>query len=343
LIPSQLSKLSEEELLDLEQDILLQRSEDMPLTSQKIIDLYEMLFRKVRKNRASEYQFILGEIKRKLIFNLVQYGTYLKTELSQDDNLAKQTLKKALTYDHDIPQAYYRLGFLSYKEEKYTEAISYFENALSPSTSDFKLTNQQRYHAQLYLVNSALYIVQNTQGILEKQGEVAPIPTAELSPLYEKIITNNNYLTEHAFTITNANGSRQCSLSDVENTLDYETNNFILYFSDQLITVLHRGKEIQLSVNQGEILRYLLLFSSKDSPVTKHDFFVLFGNSDNNGEIPDNTYVKNISRLRSKLASIITGTTLIENTRVQKNIAYYYTESIPFTIIHRSDRAFILS
>jgi tetratricopeptide (TPR) repeat protein len=341
--PPRLSQLSEEELLDLEQDLLLQRSEDMPFTSQKLIDLYEVLFRKVRKNRDSEYQSTLDVIKRNLLFILVQYGTYLKTELSQDDNLAKQTLKKALTYDHDIPQAYYRLGFLSYKEEKFTEAISFFENALSPSTSNFKLTDQQRYHAQLFLVNSALYIVQNTQSILEEQGEISPIPTAQLSPLYEKIMTNNNYLTGNAFTITNANGSRQCSSSDVEEIIDYESNRLILYFSDQQISVFYKDEEIQLSVNKGEMLRHLLLYSSKSTPVTKHEFFDLFGNSNNNGEIPDNTYVKNISRLRSKLESLITGLTLIENTRVQDNIAYYYTEAIPFTIIHRSDRAFILS
>ncbi|OZM56948.1 hypothetical protein CIB95_09260 [Lottiidibacillus patelloidae] len=338
-----LSKLSEEELLDLEQELLSQRSEDMPMTGQKLVELYEVLYRKVRKNRDSEYQYILEEIKRKLLLNLVQYGTYLKTEMSQDDTLAKQTLKKALSYDRDIPQANYRLGFLSYKEANYTDAISYFENALSSSTSTFKLTEQQRYHAQLYLVNSALYIVQNTQSILEEQGEISPIPTAELSPLYEKIMKNNNYLSENAFTATSATGSRQCSPADVEEIIDYESNRLILYFSDQQISVSYRGKETSLSVNQGELLRYLLLFSSKDTPVTKHAFFDLFSNSNNNDEIPNNTYTQNITRLRSKLASLITGTTLIENSRVQKNIAYYYTELHPYTVIYRSDRSFILS
>src|SRR5688572_23876156 len=56
----------------------------------------------------------------------------------------------------------YRLGFLSYKHQKYSKAIQYFQTALENQKysqhKQYQLNSQQEVNAHLYLTNSALHI-----------------------------------------------------------------------------------------------------------------------------------------------------------------------------------------
>src|SRR5690606_18566210 len=118
--------------------------------------VYEELYRRISRDKDSEYAPSLEQIKRTLIFHLVQYGTYLKTVYQKDDKIAEKALNKATRYEQKLSIVHYRLGFLHYKEKKYTKSLECFQNALrfqQKSSEKYKLNEQQLYNCHLYLAN----------------------------------------------------------------------------------------------------------------------------------------------------------------------------------------------
>ncbi|OLO25217.1 hypothetical protein BTR23_25195, partial [Alkalihalophilus pseudofirmus] len=92
----------------------------------------------------------------------------------------------------------------------------------------------------------------------------------------------------------------------------------------------------------AELLRYFLINSSNEQPVTKHHVYDLFSRSDDNGEIPTNTFTQNVIRLRAKLTQVNIDFPVIENKIGVNETAYFYNHFFPFLIMHRSDESFVL-
>ena len=346
-----LRNMTIDELLDLEQELLTDSDlANEPIgRNHQIISVYEELYRKISKDKEGEYADLEPMIKKHLVSFLVRHGSYLKTEYKKDDRAAESTLKKALTYDRQIPIAHYRLGFLAYKQKNYLQALLHFKNAHSYNRNgdnkQFLLTNQQNYHAQIYIANSSLHIAKAAQEIaarLEEETDVLTVPSQNLSPLYELIAKNEKLIEQNAYKIITEEGEKLCSKEHAEDLLDSEKHKIILYFSDRENMLLFSGKSKPLTTKQAELLRYFFLYTSNQHPATKHHVYDLYEGTNDNGEMPTNTYTQWIARLKEKLTQCHIPATIINNTRYRNQTAYFFEKNWPFLIIHRSDDTFIL-
>src|SRR5690606_28947720 len=128
-------------------DLLSQRESGNNEMLYRIISVEESLIRAIRRVPDEGNEHLLNEVTQQLVDHLVKYGTYLKTEYRKDNKAAAGNLRKALRYDRTIPLAHYRLGFLAYRDKKYTTAIRYFDQASECHTTNpqhrYALTEQQ--------------------------------------------------------------------------------------------------------------------------------------------------------------------------------------------------------
>jgi tetratricopeptide (TPR) repeat protein len=328
-----------EELEEIEEELNEQeRKHGYPNYSMKI-DLYREMYRKLSQfvsQNNEDYQSLLDYVKRKLIYSLIHYGTYLKTEYQKDDYLARSCLEEALLYDKRNPLASYRLGFLSYKYNEYANAIKYFQNAIDHDQYQkqhlYQLNEQQHLNAHLYLTNCALHIAKETY---EKMNQMAlvktyEIPKQELSPLFSSLIENEKYLLQNAFFKIGKDVTDTCSKAECEKLISSPPpETLLLYFSDRTIIAVFEDEEVTLTQDQGYMLGYFLLKSSEEQPSTRHDFSVV-------DTIRPNTYIQSVNRLRNRM--INRGfPPLIQRTRYQEETAYYYDGSYPFYIMYRVD------
>lgn len=336
-----------EELLDLEEELKESKSEEDGTIS-RLISVYETLYRKISSNENHEYGASLNKIKVQLIHCLVQYGTYLKTVSQKDDDAAERNLRKATRYEKNLPIAYYRLGFLQYKKENYSNALQYFQAAIHSqktcTDTKYLLSSQQLYNCHLYLANCGLFIAkeaQETLSTLKLEANVEEIPKYITSPYYQLISDNEDYLERHSYQMTTLDGARYGTKDHCEDILE-KKDTLILDLTGRQNLIVFNKKETSLSKNQTEMLRYFLLKSNRQKPLTKNDFYDLFAGANHSGEIPTNTYIQNVTRLRGKLTSIGLSPSVIENMSGVGETAYYYNQLYPFVIMNRSDESFIL-
>jgi tetratricopeptide (TPR) repeat protein len=328
-----------EELEEIEEELDEQEKEHGYQNYSMKIEVYKEMYRKLSQlvcDNNEDVQSSLDYVKRKLIYCLIHYGSYLKTEYQKDDYLATRCLEEALIYDKTNPLAAYRLGSLAYKFNEYTKAIQYFQNALENDQYHkqhlYQLNDQQQLNAHLYLTNCALHIAKETYEKMnrlpfaKKQG----IPTQELSPLFGSLYDNEQYLLRHSFYKKNNVGTTTCSKAECEKLISSPPpETLLVYFSDRTIIAVFEEEEVSLTQDQAYMLSYFLLNSSEESPATRHDFSVV-------DTILPNTYIQSVNRLRNKLVN--RGfPILIQKTRFQDEAAYYYDECYPFYIMFRVD------
>lgn len=326
-----------EELLDLQQELHLAKDEEQAGSLHQLISVNEEIIHYLKRNKGSDYVSSLPDMIRKQISYLIRYGTYLKTENQKNDHVAESSLIKVLKYDKNNPIAHYRLGFLRYKKNQFDLAIVHFESAISNQNDyenkAFRLNAQQLYHAHLYLSNAALHIAEKAQRQVEKIkdngfGELQAHP---LSPLYRIIQTNEERIKSGEFIVKSLEGERYCTKEEAETLID-DTLDKIIVFSDRTNRVAFNGTDIELlSIDNFEMLRYILLFTSKEKPAKKEDFSRVFSSM----EVKKNTFIRKVSRLRSRLAELRELPEIIHT--VEGEAAYYFNQQIPILIIHRSD------
>ncbi|MEH7085972.1 hypothetical protein V7139_24995 [Neobacillus drentensis] len=327
-----------EELEDLEEELTSQEEEQGAPNFLLRINLYKEMVRcldQLVRRKRDEYQSSLEYVKRKLIFHLIEYGSYLKMVDQKDDHLAIKCLKDALKYDPKNPIAAYRLGFLSFKYKRYSEALTYFEDSLENHKYDpngqYQLNSQQLVNAHLYLTTSALHIANQSYKRMNQLPSTGTVefPNNEFSPLIKNILDNEQFLQRHAFYKVNHNGRRTCSKMDCETMFSSSPpDTIVLFFNDRTINIAFEGAEAELSPDQGYLLRHFLLKSSEDHPTTRKAF--------SNVEIRPNTYTQNVTRLKNKLTQ--KGfPPIIENTRYRNETAYYFNQAYPFYVMYRVD------
>lgn len=334
-----LMELSVDELIDKQAELHEAKNEGIENVLRELTAVEEALYQKIKRDRNSEYADSLDMIKDSLIFNLINYGSYLKTEYRKDDHTAKETLKKALKFDCENPVAHYRLGFLAYKNRDYSNATIHFQNALKnkDASGDFSLTAQQIYNATLYLTNSGLHIAKQAQESLEEiEGEFKEnAVNLELSPLYEMIAHTDRYFRNNAFTVRTETEEKRCSIDECEEIIDSRDHEqVILYFSDYEVFVYYQTEFTTLKIPQAELFRELMLRSNEEYPLTRRDLFGYVG------EILANSFTKRIERLRKDLAKCNIPDTIII-TRPKKGdrieTAYSYNHSFSYKLIQRTD------
>lgn len=340
-----LKNLSIDELMDRLDELNEARTGGEDYHLHQIIAIEEMLIRKFSKEEDGKYG--VEKTKRDLIVHLVKYGTYLKTEYKQDDNSAKLTLKKALQYDREIPQAHYRLGFLAYKEEDYSASLRYFQNALRFHNENpkhaFGLSKQQQYNANLYLSNCALYIAAAAQK--ESEGLAEDIDVQEkqihnlaLSPLYDLIAENDLYLMKHAYTLRTPQDTRTCSREDYEQLAEAYPDHVLLDLAGVEHSIGYRGLSVKMPVGLAEALLILMKDANMGNPAGKDKMESVLQSKA--GELDTNTYSQTIRRIREKLKAIgLPSDVIVTVPKTEKrDTAYYYDASfLPFMIIQRTD------
>jgi hypothetical protein len=338
-----------EELLDMEEELKAEIDTEEKPYYYKLIEVYEHLYRAIGKDPHSEYQSSLDSIKAKLISYLVKYGTHLKTVEQKDDYAAERSLKKAIRYEKKLPIAHYRLGFLSYKKRNFTQALACFQGALSfqkqECDADYKLNHQQMHNAHLYLANCCLFIAKQTHEELENlhlDVDLDKTPGYEVSPLYQMISNNEQYLANHEYLLITSGKEEYCNKEDIENLQD-ENETLVLNYTGREYLLIFNGREKRLSKSHAEMLRYFLINSREDTPLTRHHFFDVFSVSGENGEVPRNTYIQNVRRIRHKLSEAGIPEEVLINKSDKNETAYYYKQKYPYMIIQRSDDTFLLN
>lgn len=341
-----LNHLSIDELLDLQQEYHLKKNEGEVAMLSRLVEVDKILIRKIKKDKDSENDSLLPILKQDLVSNLVRYGSYLKTEYRKDDYAAEMALKDAVRYDPYVPLAHYRLGFLSYKKGQFINSLNQFTEAIKCHEKDperpFYLTKQQLYHANLYLSNSALYIAKEAQERTEKfeEKEQEKLTDLPLSPLYEMIERNEEYLRRHEFVIKTQKEERYASKKESEEMIfsDRLADTVILYISDHEIIVRYLGKKVELkSIIYAEILKHLMLRSHVDHPAIKYDFSHVLTTNEKSGEILTDNYAQNISRLRGKLRKCNAPADLIMTKQHLGERGYYYNQKYPYMVVQRTD------
>ncbi|MGG2093489.1 hypothetical protein AB1283_12395 [Bacillus sp. S13(2024)] len=330
-----------DELLELEAE--LHEIED-EYVYHTLVLVYKEMYRRLRLEKRNKDDWEINDIKTRLIKILIQYGTYLKTVYRKDDNLAVNSLAEALRYELNIPIAHYRLGFLHYKRQDYFMAFHSFESAISTQKSctnkAYLMNDQQLYNAHMYLTNSSLHISAKTY----EQMEQLPVSVnrtgvdgAEISPLYDLLKRNEQYLNQHAFYKITREGQDTCSKDECEHIIDEEFRTLILYFSDRSIRLVYRGDEVVLSKNQGDALKVILLQSTHGTPVTRMAFRDIIDSRDEAGEVKKNSFIQTVRRIRDKLVQLNGFDDLIISTQYRGEAAYYFNEEIPFCVMYRVD------
>ena len=333
-------ELSLEELKEQEKQF-----EEQDVSQSQKIRLYKELHRRIRQSESETDgdRDILERVTEKLVFNLVHYGTYLKAHERKDDNQTISVLREALCYDKKNPIASYRLGFLTYRNKRYTEAQLYFQRAMSNHRlnpdSAYALTAAQLVNAQLYLTNSALHIAKAAYEEMEKLPEKAQaaLPGYAFAELYESLAENDRYLERNAFFAVMPEGTERWSKEECEElTDDPPFNTIVLYFNDRNIRLVFNEEETVIaSPAQGKILRSLLTESAEHKPTTRFTLRNCF----ENGMIEDvkkETFRKAVQRLRRKMKNCRVPA-MINTTEYHGEAAYYYNGKIPFTIMYRVD------
>lgn len=338
-----------EELLDLEEELKDNIQKEENTSYYKLIQVYETLYKKIARDPESEYQTSLSNIKDNLIFHLIKHGTYLKTVYQKDDRTAESCMKRAIFYEKNIPIAYYRLGFLHYKKRSYTMALLHFQGALRYQAREgdgkYKMNEQQLYNCHLYLANCGLFIAQKAHEDLKDRSLKADpqkILSYEVSPYYELITDNEQYLGQHEYCMVSKNNTKYCGREQCEEAQDI-FGTLILNFTERQISLSYNGQMTNMSGSHAEILRLLLLKSVEERPLTKNDFYDVFTVSNVSGDIPRNTYTQNITRIRGKLKELRIPEGMIVNKAGSTETAYYYTQIIPYLIMHRTDETFLLN
>lgn len=149
------------------------------------------------------------------------------------------------------------------------------------------------------------------------------------------IAHNEKYLRNNAFTVRTQTGEKRCSIDDCEEIIrSRDDKHVILYFSDYEIFVYYQGQHIHLTIDQAQLLREFMLRSSEGNPLNQVDLF------DYVGDVPANTFITRIRRLREKLVTCNIPSSIIqtrprEGDRVET--AYYYNRSFPYIMIQRTD------
>ncbi|MBM7702111.1 hypothetical protein [Metabacillus iocasae] len=343
---TQLKKMTLEELEELEQD--LHDKEDnieYSLYAQKISvykEMYARLHKLARENK--EVARYLEYVKKKLLFCLIHYGTHLKMKYEKDDKMAVNCLEQALKYDGKNPIAAYRLGFLSYKQEKYDMALNYFQMAIRNQTydesrKDYRLNHQQMINAHLYLTNSALYIAAKTHDELDAMthGSQQELPNYEFSSLYRSLKENETYLEKNAFYKVSQDGKVMCSKQECEELIESELSHTIfLYFSDRDIRLSFGEYDCQLSPNHARIFHYLLTNTSQHSPGTRINMKLFFTDSHVKDEVTKDAFKRAISRLRGKIRECDIPN-IIQTTNHYGETAYYFDGQLPYYVMYRVD------
>jgi tetratricopeptide (TPR) repeat protein len=328
-----------EELEEIEEELNEQEEEHGFSNFSMKMELYKEMYRKLSqlvRQHNEDVQSSLDYVKRKLIFCLIHYGTYLKTEYQKDDYLARSCLEEVLVYDKRNPLASYRLGFLSYKFNDYSKAIQYFQQALDHDQYHkqhlYQLNEQQQLNAHLYLTNCAVQIAKETYEKMNQLpfAKIQDIPKQELSPLFSRLLENEKYLLQNAFYKISRDVTDTCSKAECERLISSPPpETLLVYFSDRSIIALFNGEEVALTQDQGYMLSYFLIKSSEEYPATRHHFSVV-------DTIRPNTYIQSVNRLRNRLSN--QGfPSVIQQTSFQEETAYYYDESYPFYIMYRVD------
>ncbi|OOE04636.1 hypothetical protein BO219_04360 [Anoxybacillus kestanbolensis] len=344
-----LSRMTIDELYDREEQLLeeLNSDEAKDWIYHEIVGVYEEICRRLsrcsieeRKEHGFEY------VKKQLVKYLIRYGTYLKTQLKKDERMAKTAFQKALRYDSENPIAHYRLGFLAYKEKEYATAQRYFEKALEYqkgySNPEFCLNERQLYYAHLYLANSALFVAEKTYQSLEKFPDYISDQEkpAELSFLHEWLQQNENILTMQAFTKWTSSGKEYCSKEQCEEIMmDPPKNTVVLYFSDHENVVSYHDRKVCLPRDPAEMLCYFLVKTNQERPATKYDMEAFF-QLRRDGDIPTNTFVQKIRRLRERLRYVQVPA-LIDSCQFRGETAYYYNGTVDYIVMYRSDYTFL--
>ena len=313
------------ELFDLEAELLEHYIEGKG--AYELIEFYEKLLRVAKAEKSEgDYHYI----HQRLLTFYIEHGTYLKTSRQKDENAARKYLLKALTIDKNNAIAHYRLGFIAYKEARYTEALDRFQKAIKG-----ELSPKQMLYAHMYLTNSALYIAEEAKQSLEALHiEAESIPYA-VSPYYEVIAANESYLQQHAFCSFSRNRSQLLTKDMCEDILYCPPKNeLILYFGDRETICSYNGAETVLEVDSARLLLDMLMQCDADNPGTRQLFTDYFIRLQTDQQVSAATFRKRMSRLRRHLASI--GLEEAIHTTRTLNETGYYT-NVPFQILCRTD------
>lgn len=335
-----------EELEEIEQDLLMQEGLDRNdgyygrlINVYK--DMYKLISSRARKTRDEYDNLNVNIVKIKLIDTLILYGTFMKMEHTKSDGEARSSLKEVLKYEPYNSIANYRLGFLAYKDKKYNESICYFQKAIdyqnSKQNQKWGLNEQQLYRAHLYLVNSSLFVANETN---EKMKNFAldkqPLANYTLSPLFDIINDNEKYIRSRAFIKYTNNDSAYCSKEECDDIYEigkYD-NCIILYFSDREYGLSYNGERHPINASNAYLLKDFLLNSSTKQSLKLQDLEDHFQNT----FIQKNTFIQRIQRLRNKLREFKIPEIII-NDQTRGETAYYFNGTVPFIVMERVEES----
>ncbi|SDX88549.1 tetratricopeptide repeat protein [Salimicrobium album] len=297
----------------------------------RLIALYRELRQQLRRENDRD---LAEDVEKKLIYYLVEYGSYMKTAHRKDEKSSIDSLKQALHFEDHLPLAHYRLGLLYVQRGRFTEAGSHFSKALEVQgqAERFPLNERQLYYAHLYLITSeihVLYDLHEKMGLLSVPGKYEPFSSSDMSWLYEKLQETESYLNTHAFLKITGEKMEFLSKEEAEESLLQKSRGTgHLYFGDETIEIGFDGKTEEISRDYGKILYYLLQ-SSREEPLDAGVMAELAGEE---GEVKPTTFRQRVSRLSRKLEEL----GLTEALTMEHGFCTF-TAAVPFIIVHRAD------
>ncbi|MEH7574348.1 hypothetical protein V7176_22695, partial [Cytobacillus firmus] len=204
------------------------------------------------------------------------------------------------------------------------------------------LNQQQEFHAHMYLANSALYVASSTYEAMEdlSYSSAKQLPNLALSPLYETLRDNEQFLKNHAFYKISKGQIETCSKDTCEEIAENgENNTLVVYFNDRENVLFFNGEETIITPGQANMIRHFLLSSNEKNPCTRMTMKDFFGRTGTDGEVKKNTFIKSIERLRTRLKTL-NMPDIIDVKQYQGETAYYFNETVPYIVLFRVDDVF---
>lgn len=241
-----------------------------------------------------------NDYKDKHVSDLINYGFDYKSN-ENDYRTAKMLFSNALMLNPELAIAYYRLGHILFKQEKYGEAIFNFEKAMKImeegklNKDEYKLDKPQIENAKVLMAYCALQIIKNIKGeSLETETYYN-----YLDELYDEFYSkydshiNGNYIK---MKLIGEDDSTLISYDDYCNKL--EENSIIMLDGYETYSLNFNKRSIQFrdSVNY-KLLKDLLEGQLAD----KNEY--ISSKSDHNGNT-NNSFNQKIRRLRIQIKSL---------------------------------------
>ncbi|MCD8510058.1 MAG: tetratricopeptide repeat protein [Bacillus sp. (in: Bacteria)] len=290
-----LHELSEDELLDLEEEWLEREDESNLDWIHEGVRLYEALSRKNKQEITH---------REMLAHYLLKQGEDMKLRQHSYEK-ALRVIERVVKLEPDNARAYYRLGFLYFYNERWGLAIDSFQQALQvwPRHKGQRLNSEQKIKAHHYILKCSQVVL--NEGIMRANS--LPVDELDVFPeihLLIKEIEEGTSEREKPYIVTIYGKEKRFITEQEYEDLSSPFENPDCFILNQLhiqdTRVSFRKREVHITPNDVPLLELIMQYPGEKGISVDAIIQRKYSRSKN----PENTLRRAIGRLRDRLEPV---------------------------------------